>query len=216
MRMTGVDEAGVGPLAGPLMVAAVTLTVPDDFDFTAPREWWPVLQVNDSKKLSRLQKLDAHDRLYEYFLGWGAQTCVAAAEVAQINSIGHAKAYTSALLRATDGARAPVSDWIVMDGKNPIPFMACPQRAVPQADSKYFAVAAASILAKVAHDDAMLRLDEEFPEYGFRNHMGYGTPEHIAALRKYGPTPHHRTKACATALGKPEATAHVRVRGPRR
>lgn len=214
--MTGVDEAGVGPLAGPLMVAAVTLTVPDDFDFTAPREWWPMPQVNDSKKLSRLQKLDAYDRLHEYFLGWGAQTCVAVAEVEQINRIGHAKAYTSALLRAADGARAPVSDWIVMDGKNPIPLMPNPQRIVPQADSKYFAVAAASILAKVTHDDAMLLLDAEYPEYGFRNHMGYGTPEHIDALRRYGLTPHHRTKACATALGKPTAAASNRVRGPRR
>lgn len=216
--MTGVDEAGVGPLAGPLMVGAVTLTVPDDFDFDSPRKWWPVPEVNDSKKLSWAQKLDAHDRIFEYFIKRGAKFFVARAEVSQINEVGHWKAYQSALTRAAEGAKGQRSAWVIMDGKSPIPFMLPPQRAVPQADSKYFVVAAASVLAKVAHDDAMFLLDAEFPEYGFRNHKGYGTPEHIEALRRYGMTPHHRNKACATALGeKPEKPSVVaRVGGPRR
>lgn len=213
MLLTGVDEAGYGPLAGPMVVCAVTLTCPP-IDFDHPKAWWPIPEVQDSKKLSWAQKLDAFDRIMEFFREEGGSFQVAWGSVEEIRT-GHNWAYQRALTRVANLAEAWKSDLVIMDGQVGIPVASLTQRAIPKADQNFFAVAAASVIAKVLHDEDMLRLDKEFPQYGFRNHRGYGSPEHLLAIKEHGFTVHHRPSA-RNAMHKIDASLKAMAANPLR
>jgi ribonuclease HII len=171
----GVDEAGRGPLAGPVYAAAVILD-PDR----------PILGLADSKKLSA----DRRDRLTveirEKALAWA----IASASVEEIDSINILQATLLAMARAVEGLVVLPTE-VLVDG-NRCPELRLPIRAIVGGDATVSEISAASILAKTARDAEMLRLHMAFPQYGFDRHMGYGTALHMQALRRHGPAPCHR------------------------
>lgn len=172
----GIDEAGRGPLAGPVMAAAVVL--PEGF----------VLEgLHDSKKLSARRR----EVLYESLMAdERVMKCVASASVEEIDCLNILRATHLAMRRAVLGLpRKP--DFCLIDGL-PVPNFPLPSRALVKGDARCLSIAAASVLAKVTRDRYMRRLAQEFPQYGFERHAGYGTREHLQALRHYGITPHHR------------------------
>jgi ribonuclease HII len=175
LGLCGVDEAGRGPLAGPVVAAAVMLD-PDR----------PIAGLRDSKKLSARARERLADEIRLHAAAW----CVAEASVAEIDRLNILHATMLAMQRAVAGlARAPDDVWV--DG-NRCPDWAWRSQAVVKGDGKVAAIAAASILAKTARDAFMCRLHEEFPAYGFAKHMGYGTAVHLAALKAHGACPQHR------------------------
>lgn len=173
--LCGVDEAGRGPLAGPVVAAAVMLN---------PRR--PVKGLRDSKKLSPATREALAIEIREHALAW----CVAEASVAEIDQINILHATMLAMQRAVAGLQLP-PDEVWVDG-NRCPNWSWRSRAVIQGDDKVAAIAAASILAKTARDSLMCSLHNEHPSYGFAQHKGYGTAEHLAALKSFGPCLHHR------------------------
>lgn len=175
LGLCGVDEAGRGPLAGPVMAAAVMLD---------PER--PIPGLRDSKKLSASKREQLADAIRLHAAAW----CVAEASVAEIDQLNILQATMLAMQRAVAGlARAPDDVWV--DG-NRCPHWPWRSQAVVKGDDKVAAIAAASILAKTARDHFMQQLHAEFPAYGFAQHMGYGTAVHLAALKTHGACPHHR------------------------
>jgi ribonuclease HII len=175
LGLCGVDEAGRGPLAGPVTAAAVMLD---------PER--PIDGLRDSKKLSAAARERLADAIRERAAAW----CVAEASVAEIDQLNILRATLLAMQRAVAGlGRAPDDVWV--DG-NRCPDWAWRSQAVVKGDDKVAAIAAASILAKTTRDAFMCKLHEEFPVYGFARHMGYGTAVHLAALKAHGACPQHR------------------------
>jgi ribonuclease HII len=177
-RLTaGVDEAGRGPLAGPVFVAAVILD---------PAR--PIRGIGDSKVLTarRREILDA--RIRERALAWSV-IAVSAAEIDQYNIF---QATMLGMARAV-AALSPAADYALIDGNYVPRNLACDGHAIVDGDALEKAIGAASILAKVARDAHMCELDVRYPGYGFARHKGYSTPEHFAALQKLGPCFEHRT-----------------------
>lgn len=173
--LCGVDEAGRGPLAGPVVVAAVMLN-PDQ----------RIEGLRDSKKLSA----NARERLAHAIRAQALAWCVAEASVAEIDQLNILHATLLAMQRAVAGlGRAPDDVWV--DG-NRCPKWEWRSQAVVKGDDKVASIAAASILAKTARDEYMCRLHEDYPAYGFARHMGYGTAAHVAALQAHGACPQHR------------------------
>lgn len=175
LGLCGVDEAGRGPLAGPVVAAAVMLD---------PER--PIAGLRDSKKLSAAarERLAAEIRLH------AAAWCVAEASVAEIDQLNILQATLLAMQRAVAGlALAPDEVWV--DG-NRCPEWGWRSQAVVKGDDKVAAIAAASILAKTARDQFMCRLHQDYPAYGFAQHMGYCTAAHLAALQAHGACPQHR------------------------
>jgi ribonuclease HII len=173
--LCGVDEAGRGPLAGPVVAAAVMLD---------PAR--PIDGLRDSKKLVPAARERIADAIREHAVAW----CVAEASVAEIDELNILRATLLAMQRAVAGlATAPDEVWV--DG-NQCPDWAWRSRTVVRGDDTVAAIAAASILAKTARDTLMRRLHEDYPAYGFDRHMGYGTAAHLAALRVHGACPQHR------------------------
>ncbi|MDR2166078.1 MAG: ribonuclease HII [Zoogloeaceae bacterium] len=171
----GIDEAGCGPLAGPVVAAAVLLD---------PAR--PIAGIDDSKKLSAKRRVELAARIREYALAWH----VAEASAAEIDRFNILQATFLAMRRAVTGlAITPAR--AVVDG-NRVPELAIPVEAIVKGDGKIAAIAAASILAKTARDAMMLGLHADYPQYGFDRHMGYPTPAHLAALAAHGPCPEHR------------------------
>ncbi|WP_234087872.1 ribonuclease HII [Azonexus sp. R2A61] len=171
----GIDEAGRGPLAGPVVAAAVIL------DPTRP-----VDGLNDSKKLSEKKREALAVLIRERALAW----CVAEANIEEIDRLNILWATMLAMQRAVAGlAVRPTS--ALVDG-NRCPDLDLPVEAVVKGDGKIASIAAASILAKTARDAGMLALHEHYPQYGFAEHMGYPTPAHLAALEAHGASPVHR------------------------
>lgn len=171
----GVDEAGRGPLAGPVCAAAVILP--------------PHLQIpglNDSKKLSDKRRRELFPVICEQALAYG----IAFATEQEIDEINILQATFLAMQRALDQLQIR-PDLALIDGNRQKDF-GLPVKTVIKGDSLSANIAAASILAKVTRDDLMVRQAEQFPEYGFEIHKGYGTKVHYAALEKYGPSPIHR------------------------
>ena len=171
----GVDEAGRGPLAGPVCAAAVILP---------PETELPGL--NDSKKLSEKRREQLFPEIQRIALAWS----VAFASVEEIEERNILGATMLAMNRAIDGLSL-TPDLALIDG-NRNKEIEVPSRCVVHGDARCASIAAASILAKVSRDHLMLELAREYPQYGFEKHKGYGTRAHYAALREYGPCPAHR------------------------
>lgn len=174
--VAGIDEAGRGPLAGPVVAAAVVL----------PHEYRHRV-LNDSKQLAPEQR----EKLYAELTG-NPQVYWAVGE----SSVEIIEQYN--ILRATERAMAvalnglPVQpDHVLVDGHRCRAILS-PQTSIIGGDAKSFSIAAASVIAKVTRDRLLVELDRQYPQYGFAVHKGYGTPEHLAAIEKYGPCPIHR------------------------
>ena len=171
----GVDEAGRGPLAGPVYAAAVIL----------PRD--AVIEgLNDSKKLTEKKREALFDVITERALTYG----IASASVEEIEKLNILNATFLAMNRAIDKLD-PIPELALIDG-NRSTGIAMPSRCIVKGDSRCADIAAASILAKVSRDRYMLTLAEKYPQYHFEQHKGYGTKLHYEALREYGPSPEHR------------------------
>jgi ribonuclease HII len=174
--VAGVDEAGRGPLAGPVVAAAVVLE---------PARRWTGL--DDSKNLDA----EAREQLYARVLSGARAFGWAVIGPRAIDFMNIRRASLEAMRRAV--LRLGVApDLVLVDGLDPVPGLGCAQRAVVDADATLLSVAAASVIAKVVRDRIMERLDRVWPDYGFAQHKGYGTPEHLAALERHGPCPLHR------------------------
>ena len=173
--VAGVDEAGRGPLAGPVVAAAVIL---DDLK--------PIAGLNDSKKLTEKRR----EKLYDEILAKALCCSIAEASVQEIDSLNILQATLLAMRRAVDGLRLkPVK--VLVDG-NRLPVLDVRADAIVQGDALIPAISAASILAKVHRDRLCAQLHAQYPTYGFDRHKGYGTVIHLQALREHGPTPWHR------------------------
>ncbi|MCE2916941.1 MAG: ribonuclease HII [Rubrivivax sp.] len=173
--IAGVDEAGRGPLAGPVVAAAVILD---------PRR--PIRGLADSKAMSAARR----ERLYDAIQAEALCVCVAEASVDEIDTLNILGATMLAMQRAVAGLRL-VPQRVLVDG-NRVPSLAMPVAAVVQGDARIAAVAAASILAKVTRDRGCETLHQVYPDYGFAQHKGYPTPEHLAVLQRLGACPAHR------------------------
>ena len=173
--MAGVDEAGRGPLAGPVVAAAVILD-----------ETKRIRGLADSKALTPLQR----DRLYDQIREKALCCSVAQASVEEIDTLNILWATMLAMKRAVEGLRLKPAK-VLVDG-NRIPMLDVFAEAVIGGDATVKSISAASILAKVHRDRLCQTLHEEFPQYGFASHKGYATPEHLEALRVHGACHHHR------------------------
>ena len=171
----GVDEAGRGPLAGPVVAAAVILD---------PRQ--PIDGLNDSKKLTAVRRETLAVEIREKALAWA----VAEASVQEIDRINILQASLLAMQRAVSGLSL-MPEKALVDG-NKCPVLACPVEAIVGGDGKLAAIAAASILAKTVRDVLMQELHACYPQYGFDRHKGYPTALHLTALREHGISPVHR------------------------
>jgi ribonuclease HII len=173
--VAGVDEAGRGPLAGPVVAAAVVLDpkrIPEG--------------LADSKALTR----ERREALFPEIMASASVSFVAASTLT-IERLNIRGATLWAMARALSGLNV-APDLALIDGDVAPPGLACRAEAVVAGDASVQSIAAASIVAKVMRDRIMARVAEEFPLYGFERHMGYGVPEHLEALRRHGPCPHHR------------------------
>jgi Ribonuclease HII len=174
-RVAGTDEVGRGPLAGDVLAAAVILD-PDR----------RIKGLNDSKQLSEARREELYEEIQEKALCWA----VARASVEEIDTLNILQASLLAMKRAVEGLSVQ-PDFVYVDG-NRTPRWSYACEAVVQGDGRLASIAAASILAKVSRDREMCALEERYPGYGFVNHKGYPTPEHLDALRRLGPSPIHR------------------------
>ena len=183
--VAGIDEAGRGPLAGPVVAAAVILD--------AAR---PIAGLRDSKLLSAAVRERLALEIRACALAWA----VGEADVAEIDSLNILQATMLAMRRAVLGLSiAPAEAWI--DG-NRCPELACATRAIVKGDRDVAVISAASILAKTARDAMLIELDGAYPAYGFGRNKGYGTAEHLAALARHGPCPVHRRSFAPVAQAR--------------
>ena len=187
--VVGVDEVGRGPLAGPVVSAAV------GFKKSINSDWWE--QIKDSKKVSEKNRAVLASRILENGI------CgIGIASVEEIQSLNILQASLLAMKRAVENLSGRESEvlHLLVDGKFVIPDLHLEQTAVVKGDDLIHSIAAASILAKVTRDNLMKELDDEFPQYGFSKHKGYGTKIHIEAIRKYGLSPVHRVSFCGNIV----------------
>ncbi|MBI4246850.1 MAG: ribonuclease HII [Candidatus Rokubacteria bacterium] len=174
-RIAGIDEAGRGPLAGPVVAAAVIIA-PDR----------RIRQLADSKLLTAERREELFHVISEQALAVG----VGVVDHATIDRVNILEATRRAMLQALQ--QLPVSPELVITDFVHLPGLGCPQRNLVHGDARCASVAAASIIAKVTRDRLMVEADRQFPEYGFARHKGYATAEHLAALDRHGPCPLHR------------------------
>lgn len=177
LYVAGVDEAGRGPLAGPVVAGAVIL--PDIVE--------GLNGLNDSKQLTGAKR----ERLFMALLECEQVVCsVGLASVEEIDQLNILRATHLAMARAVDGLTQK-ADFCLVDGL-PVKGLSIPHRAIVKGDCRSLSIAAASVLAKVTRDRMMIEADIVYPQYGFAKHKGYGTKAHMEALRRYGPCPLHR------------------------
>lgn len=181
----GVDEAGRGPLAGPVCAAAVILP-----------ENTIIEGVNDSKKLSEKKREALFDVIKEQALSYS----IAFASVEEIEEMNILNATMLAMKRAVEGLDVK-ADYAMIDG-NRLPNLDIDSEFIIKGDAKSMSIACASILAKVSRDRLLYKYAEEFPEYSFDKHKGYGTKAHVEALKKYGPCKYHRLSFLTKILNK--------------
>ena len=172
----GIDEAGRGPLAGPVFAAAVILDPEDCIE-----------GINDSKKLSEKKR----EQLFDQICARAAAYAIASASVEEIETFNILQATFLAMRRALE-ALSFAPELALIDGNRLPPELSAPARCVIKGDALSASIAAASILAKVSRDRYMLKMAEQYPQYAFEKHKGYGTAVHYEALRTYGPSPIHR------------------------
>ena len=176
-NVCGVDEAGRGPLCGPVVAAAVIL----------PAGLY-IEGLNDSKKLTAKKRKEVFNKIIENAVAY----CIAEASVEEINELNILEADMLAMRRAVEGLQIK-ADFAIIDGNISRGFD-IPTMTVIKGDATSPSIAAASILAKVTRDEMCEQMDKDYPEYGIAKHKGYGTKQHMEALRKYGPSPIHRKK----------------------
>lgn len=181
----GVDEAGRGPLAGPVCAAAVILP-----------ENTIIEGVNDSKKLSEKKREALFDVIKEQALSYS----IAFASVEEIEEMNILNATMLAMKRAVEGLDVK-ADYAMIDG-NRLPNLDIDSEFIIKGDAKSMSIACASILAKVSRDRLLYKYAEEFPEYSFDKHKGYGTKVHVETLKKYGPCKYHRLSFLTKILNK--------------
>ena len=172
----GIDEAGRGPLAGPVVVAAVVM----------PRNSM-IEGVNDSKKVSEKKREELYEKITKEAITYGVGI-IDQKEIDKINILNATKEGLTMAVKELN----PKPDIIIVDALTKIDTLGIPYRSIIKGDAKCYAIAAASIIAKVTRDRIMRQWDEVYPQYGFIKHKGYGTSAHIAALKEYGPCPLHR------------------------
>jgi ribonuclease HII len=182
-RVAGVDEAGCGPLAGPVVAAAVVFP-PGWMETGLPGTF---RGLNDSKQLNEDERKKFFDRIKSYP---GIQFAISIVDVETIDRINIRQAAWRAMNQALNELQ-PRAEHVLVDGLR-IRWLAYPQTPLVQGDARSYSIAAASVLAKVTRDRLMHELDKQFPGYGFAGHKGYSTPQHLAALQKLGPCPIHR------------------------
>ncbi len=182
--IAGVDEAGRGPLAGPVYAAAVIL--PENIRLDG---------INDSKKLSEKKR----EALFEQIIQSAEDYCIYSVDEKIIDEINILNATHMAMNGAVNGLKQK-PDYVIIDG-NSIKGMNLPHETIVKGDAKSISIAAASILAKVSRDRYITKMAEEYPEYGFEKHKGYGTKAHYAAIEKYGICPIHRKTFLKKILG---------------
>ncbi len=176
----GIDEAGRGPLAGPVVVGAVVMK-PD-----SKLEW-----VNDSKKVTEKRREILYDRIIEESLAWSVGI-VSWDEIDDLNILNATKkGLTIAIKQVVDKLQAK-PDIVLVDALREIDTLGIPYQSIIKGDATCYSIACSSIIAKVTRDRIMREYDDAFPEYGFAKHKGYGTKEHIEAIKKYGPCLIHR------------------------
>lgn len=177
--IAGLDEAGRGCLAGPVVAAAVILPLTEDISSQ-------LVGVNDSKQLTALTRERLYDVIYRHALavsvGFGSVELIDERNILQATK----QAMRNALAQLSIAPQALLLDALLLKD------IALPQRSLIKGDSRSLSIAAASIIAKVTRDRFMLQLHEQYPAYGFAQHKGYGTAMHLAALQEHGVTPHHR------------------------
>jgi ribonuclease HII len=185
--IAGVDEAGRGPLAGPVVAAAVILPPGTVIHY-----------LNDSKKLTAARREELYDRIREIALGCAVGIC-SAAEIDRLNIFGA----TMQAMRRALSELSPRPEVVLVDGF-PIRDMDMPQKAIPGGDALSLSIAAASVVAKVTRDRIMLDLHRRYPEYGFDRNKGYATREHLLALARCGTCPEHRRsfRSCGSREGE--------------
>ena len=174
-KTAGIDEAGRGPLAGPVVAAAVVLD---------PNQ--PIEGLADSKALKHELRVSLKNEIQDRSFGWA----LGFASVEEIDQLNILQATLLAMRRAVINLGVPL-DMALVDG-NADPGLDCPTKTIVRGDTKVAAISAASILAKVARDNLMVSASKDYPEYGFDRHKGYGTREHMFALKQYGPSKLHR------------------------
>ncbi|PTX61271.1 RNase HII [Melghirimyces profundicolus] len=173
--IAGVDEAGRGPLAGPVVAAAVIL--PEGFDVTG---------LNDSKKLTPEERSSLRARIERGAVAWG----IGVVDNAYIDEHNILQATFEAMRRAV-AELEPAADFLLTDAAK-VPGLSLPQEPIVKGDALSHSIAAASVIAKTVRDEWMIHAGKEYPQYGFDTNMGYGTPEHLAALDRWGACPLHR------------------------
>lgn len=172
----GIDEAGRGPLAGPVVVASVIMPADSMIE-----------GVNDSKKISEKKREKIYDQILEEAISYGV-AIIGQDEIDEINILNATKkGLTISLQELTQKP-----DFILVDALNNIDTLRIPYEPIIKGDAKCYSIAAASIVAKVTRDRIMREWDKVYPEYGFEKHKGYGTAAHIAAIKEYGLCPIHR------------------------
>ena len=172
----GIDEAGRGPLAGPVVIASVIMPANSMIE-----------GVNDSKKISEKKREKIYDQILEEAVSYGV-AIIGQDEIDEINILNATKkGLTISLQELTEKP-----DIIVVDALNGIDTMGIPYESIIKGDAKCYSIAAASIIAKVTRDRIMREWDKVYPEYGFEKHKGYGTAAHISAIKEYGLCPIHR------------------------
>ena len=175
----GIDEAGRGPLAGPVVACACFLPPEIATDFA---------DVNDSKKLSAAKREEIFKRLHSS----GAIFGIGYASASEIDQLNILRATFLAMCRASQKVKKIPHALALIDGPYPAQGLTLPQKPIIDGDAKSLAIAAASILAKVTRDHYMEQIDKLYPAYGFAAHKGYGTAKHLEALKQFGPCPEHR------------------------
>jgi len=188
-RICGIDEAGRGPLAGPVMAAAVILDPA-----------WRINGLRDSKVLNPERREELALRIRERAIAFA----VAEASVEEIDALNILQATLLAMRRAVDALQV-AAEYALVDG-NQMPRLAIPGRAIIAGDALEPAISAASILAKTTRDALMRAFDAQHPGYGFAQHMGYGTPDHLDCLQRLGPCPLHR-RSFAPVRGRAEGAS---------
>lgn len=181
LHIAGIDEAGRGALAGPVVAAAVLLPL-DNLEALAQ-----LTAVNDSKQLTP----QTREALFSRITHHASAYAIALEPAEVIDEIGIVPATKRAMSTAVTQLSLPAQH-LLIDGNIRLPALNLPQQAIIRGDAHSLSIAAASILAKVTRDRLMVELDAAYPAYGFARHKGYGTANHLAALAAHGPCPHHR------------------------